>query len=420
MEVIELGPVAVPSSRAGGRAAFAGLVIVLVGLIGLARFPGHRETAPNSSIGPSASPPATTRTAPSATPYPWAWAGVELEGYGRGASVENLWVLGDRFVAEIETDEGPDGGPYGPVASVLLTSSDGLAWSDIDLDLPVEGFSIAAGAVADKRLWVLGSTGAADSARWQFWSTDDGSWRHEADPVGLVAGPARVTALAYHGGCMADADCPAAGWVAAIDSAASGEQLRTSGGGRSWRPVEVSGEAGFQMIGLTFHRDRWFAAGSATSGATVVLTSIDRVHWSSAVVATSGTSGRDIAAGVAGVVVVGLEEVQGDRRPRVWLSTDGESWIRMSGETPFGRAPAPMDHVTATDQGYLAITTATGDAWISTDGEHWRDLPAFEAGTGNAVKAIAAAGDVLVAAGHSSAGRPTFWAASLSDLLGVP
>ncbi len=115
---------------------------------------------------------------------------------------------------------------------------------------------------------------------------------------------------------------------------------------------------------------------------------------------------------------MGTEENQGSRLPRVWLSSDGEGWVRVSGETAFGRAPAPMDHVTVTAHGYLAMSGRTGDAWISTDGEHWRNLSTVVPGPGDEVRVIASAGDVLLAAGRSTAGRPAFWAGRLSRLLG--
>jgi hypothetical protein len=150
---------------------------------------------------------------------------------------------------------------------------------------------------------------------------------------------------------------------------------------------------------------------------TLALTSDDRVRWSADLVSTGASSGRAIAAGVAGVAIVGTEDVQGDHRPRVWHSTDGVEWHRFAGEVLSGRAPAPMDLVTATTRGYLAMTAAAGDAWLSTDGGSWLDFPAFEGGTGNAVRSVATAGDIVVAAGRSGAGRPAFWRTSLSDLV---
>jgi hypothetical protein len=424
-EVIDLDPVR-PSAR-GPRVGtiFTGAFLVLVALIGLAGFPPGIREATTPADG-TAKPPTSVATVAAetiapATPDASAWATIELHGYGRGATVENLWSLGDLFVAELETDEGPDGGPYGPVLSVLMTSTDGLGWDRIDL--PAREFIVEAGTVEAGRLWILGYEGLAEDAPLQLWSTDDGTWRHEADPEGLVERPERVTAFEYRSTCETDADCLAVGWVAAIAEAQPGaDRLVVSDDGRSWAASEPGEERELSIIGIEYTRRGWIAAavapGESGLGVTIVLRSDDRLTWSTNLVTTSRGGGRDIAAGVAGIAIVGTEENQGSRLPRVWLSSDGEGWLRVSGETAFGRAPAAMDHVTATAHGYLAMSGRTGDAWISTDGELWRNLSTFVSGPGDEVRVIASAGDVLLAAGRSTAGRPAFWAGRLSRLLG--
>jgi hypothetical protein len=403
------------------------MVVLLVGLIALAGFPpGVRERLAkpaDASVAPRASGETANRQSAPPTPRdPLSWARIEIRGYGRGATVENVWALGDRFVAEIESDEGPDGGPYGPVSSVLVTSTDGLAWTNVAL--PAADFVVEAGTVVDGRLWVVGYAGPADAALWQLWSTDIGTWRHESDPVGLVDGPARVTDLAYRGRCTTEEDCRAVGWVAAVARVSSDvHDLHVSDDGRAWTAVDLGDERAMWIVGIAHARGRWIVAGvqrpsGSDRGATVALVSRDRVAWSANVVSTVEHGGRDLTSGVAGLALVGTERVGERLLPRAWLSSDGAAWLQVDADAVPGRTATAMDHVTRTEDGYFAMSSSTGDAWVSTDGALWRNVPVFVAGPTDVVRAIAAAGDVLLAAGRSTAGRPTFWSASLSVQLG--
>ena len=427
VEVIDLDPPAPPARGQRSGFLFAGFLTVLVTLIAVTGFsPGRDTTAPgNESPDPRASgapadAPTPRVTNPLATPGASTWTAVDLRGFGRGAGVENLWALGDRFFAEIESDEGPDGGPYGPVSSVLVSSENGLEWDRVEL--PVSEFVVEAGTVEAGRLWILGYVGHSGDAPLQIWSTDGGTWRHESDPLGLAAPPERVTAVAYRSACEADGACVGVGWVAVVGGPSGGDRLVVSADGRTWASVELSVELGLSVVGITFHRGRWVAAaaGLAASGHPVilVLTSHDRRRWSSQVVAASADDGSDIASGATGLAIVGMEPVQGSRLPRAWLSADGEMWRSVSGETLAGRAPAPMDHVTATARGYFSMNRSSGDAWLSTDGRTWRNVIAFVPSAGDQVRAIASAGDLLLGAGRTSAGRPVFWVGSRSIEVG--
>ncbi len=423
-ELVELESIS-PRGGAGPMRTLFGIgVLALVALIAFAGLPGDPpETTADASAAPrGSSGPFAAVTAPPVTPGPWAWSSIELRGFGRGAGVENLWALGDVFVAEIENDLGPDGGPFGPITSVLLTSTDGLEWSRAAL--PADEFSVETGTVADGRLWILGYTGVVTAPHWEMWSTDDGEWRHEGDPVGLVDGPARVTALAYQGACEPDGDCGAVGWVAAVapTGSARDDQLRVSVDARTWVAIDLPDVSALSIVGVAFHRGRWVVAAIPApagpgQGTTIALTSHDRVRWTSSVVSALAGGGRDLGSGVGGLALVGVEVAEGRRLPRIWLSSDGVGWLRLRAGMAPGRTPVSMDHVTSTDHGYMALQGSSGDAWISTDGEFWCNLPAFVAGPADAVRAVAAAGDVLLAAGRSTAGRPTFWAGSLSVQL---
>jgi hypothetical protein len=422
-EVVDLGPVDPPARGPRPRTVFAGVVVVLLGLIGVAGLPAgglgpEAPSGPTSGAPRSSAPGVVAHPTPDVTTPPWGWTTLEIAGYGRGSTVEHLWVLGDVFVAEVKTDEGPDGGPSGPLSSVLLTSTDGFEWTQAEL--PAVGFVVAAGTVANGRLWVVGHVLTADPPRWQLWSTDDGTWRHEADPAGLVDGEGTVTALAYRSECLPDEDCRAAGWVAATRSSGLSrpDELRISKDGRRWTIVDIPDEPSLSVFGIVEHAGLWVVAGARLrdgrdAGVTVALTSTDRQAWSATVVASDGAGGRGLSAGIDGLVIVGYRLIGDEAVPRGWTSIDGRHWLAFRPNTALGRMPTQMDVVAPTEGGHVAVS-GTGDAWISLDQGLWLNRPAFDAGPADAVRAVAAAGDILVAGGRSTAGRPTFWVGSLA------
>lgn len=433
VEVVELGHIGPPRHWPGPRPLLAGGVVILAGIIIVAGLPAGL-TQPTAGTPPPTqterSQPAVVATAtssvPPGTPFPWTWALAELRGFGRGATVTNVWPIGDTFVAEIETDDGPDGGPYGPVRSVLLTSGDGTRWTN--LDVPTDGYTIETGTVVGSRLVVVGWVGATEDRAWQVWSIERGTWQREPDPIGLVGKRERVIEIAIAGECGPDGRCDA-GWVAVVGvDGSSEEDLRVSTDGIRWTRPTLPLDDPASLTGIAWRRGTWFVIASyfhrccSLQVFTDVLASDDRRTWTATHISATNGGGRDLTAGVGGLALVGViqEAPQEARVPKVWLSGDGVGWLEGPGGVLPGRAPAPMDFVVATDHGYAAMSAATGDAWISTDGEFWRCLPAFNAEQGDTVLALAYANDTLVAGGRSSTGRPTFWSTTLSALLGVP
>jgi hypothetical protein len=229
-----------------------------------------------------------------------------------------------------------------------------------------------------------------------------------------------VTALAYHSDCLPDGDCRAAGWVAATRSSefSSPEDLRISDDGRSWTIVDIPDEPSLSVLGIVVHGGLWVVAGhrlhdGGDAGVTVALTSPDRQNWSGTVVASDGAWGRGLSAGVDRLAIVGYRRIGERAVPRGWTSIDGRQWLAFRPDTALGRMPTQMEVVAPIEGGHVAMS-GTGDAWISLDAELWLNRAAFDAGPADAVRALAAAGDILIAAGRSTAGRPTFWVGSLS------
>ncbi|HXG25783.1 MAG TPA: hypothetical protein VNL94_02895 [Candidatus Binatia bacterium] len=406
-----------PSARRAQLVAI-GTVIAIGGAILVAS--GNPGRTPNASPGPGATVPVAVAT-PAPSRAPWTWDPIELRGYGRGATVEGLWVVGDRFAAEVETDDGPDGGPYGPVASALLTSTDGRNWEQFEL--PVPGFLVEAGVVVDGRLVVYGHDGTPE-ARWQAWSTVDGEWRREPDPVGLAIGPARVEALAW-GGCHGDAPC--AGYVAGVteDVSSAFEELRISEDGISWWVPEVEDIGPYSVRGVVWQGGRWHALvvqRSTPPGSTItgVLTSTDLQTWEWAEIAALAGGGRGIAASEDRVVIVGAEEMRGVRSPRAWL-WDGTTWELVAPDVLPGRQPTGAELVLSTEPGFVSLSAFNGDAWLAIPGLGWQGRVVIEATPGDAVRTLVTNGEVIVAGGRSAAGRPTFWTGDLDALFeGLP
>jgi hypothetical protein len=245
--------------------------------------------------------------------------------------------------------------------------------------------------------------------------------RQEADPVGLLDGPAIVRDIAYQSACEPNGDCRATGWVATVagDAITPIEELRVSEDGRSWESIELVDEGAVSIVGVAFHQGRWVVItdqprAGRDDAPTTAWTSRNLTRWSPTPVPSVEGGGRDLAAGGAGFVLVGTEQVDDRPFPRAWRSSNGDGWLELQTLVPSGRVPRAIHHVVSTDLGYVAMSGTHGDAWISGDGEDWRHLVAFAGDQSTWVGDVVSAGDVLLAGGRSSAGRPTFWSASLA------
>lgn len=429
VEIVELGEVAPPRRGPGaqwlgvaGIAVLFGLVVV-VGLPGLPS-PFDQSATAGPTDGARSAPPIVFETGgPGPSPFPWAWTEFELRGYGRGSSVANVWALDGLFVIEVETDEGPDGGPFGPVSSVLLASEDGTTWTDDRVDLPVPGFVVDVGAVAGGWLAVLGRPDGEASR--QAWVTRDGTWTRLGDPTARELLEGRVDELSFTG-CGSDGDCRGAGWgaVVGVEGSHEWEELLLSTGGIDWMPPGLRFGAA-SLIRLTVADGIWYAV--VTHGGsdgdrpvTDLLTSSDLVTWSAQRVAMAGPGARSLAVGTAGPLVAGNVAQGAGVAPRAWVRSTGGAWFDVSPRMLPGRAPASMDFVIATSEGYLAMSASTGDAWRSADGVTWDNRPAFHAEPGDTVRAIATTGDVVVAGGRTASGRPAIWHTVLFTQPAIP
>lgn len=433
VEVIELGPI--PPSTAADRAkvAFVGGIVILAGLILAAGPRPAVSELPDDPTAPSSTRPLLADSSTTPTRFPWAWTADELRGYGRGATVTNLWTLGDRFVAEIESDEGADGGPYGPVSSVLLMSTDAVTWTD--LARPAADFVVEAGTVVAGRLVLLGWTGDADSAAWQLWSTDGATWRQVSRPQGLIPRPEGEIHLAYSDACLSEGSCGGRGWVAtfAIAEPLVDDAVYVSRDGRAWTTAPFLFEPPASIMGVVAHHGVWFVLGRqrdfgqgvGRATRTGVATSADLTSWTWTEIADlAGSSGGDAiasagdalsasGAGVDGLAVVGAEERGGQRMPRAWILTTNGAWAKIGVESLAGRTGTGMDLLTWTAAGWAGMNAATGDAWFSDLGLGWLPQPAFEAELGDTALALASTEKIIVAGGRSAAGRPVFWRTSI-------
>ena len=133
----------------------------------------------------------------------------------------------------------------------------------------------------------------------------------------------------------------------------------------------------------------------------------------------------DVAAGPAGMVVAGGENVWGEIRPRLWFSANGEEWTSVDGG-PGGpldttgeetvRAVAPMGEGFVAVGSRLVDNEQDGMAWYSADGETWEqlDTPTLGGPGRQEVASLTAFDGGLVAGGMSDVngdgrGEPVIW-----------
>ncbi|MFP3899616.1 MAG: WD40/YVTN/BNR-like repeat-containing protein [Acidimicrobiia bacterium] len=142
-----------------------------------------------------------------------------------------------------------------------------------------------------------------------------------------------------------------------------------------------------------------------------------------------------VASGDGGTLVAGAESAWGEVRPRLWLSTDGETW-----ETVDGGAGGPLDgtgsetlrDITAYGDGFVAVGSRQveneqdGLAWYSPDGRSWEEVPADTLGGPGrqALLSVVATGGELVAGGYAvdddGEGRPVVWRSTDGTGWGQP
>lgn len=133
----------------------------------------------------------------------------------------------------------------------------------------------------------------------------------------------------------------------------------------------------------------------------------------------------DVTAGEGGALVAGGESAWGDVRPRLWFSSDGETWSSVDGG-PGGPLDVTGEEsvraVTPYGTGFVAVGTRDlegeqdGAVWFSRDGTTWEQVDVPQMG-GPGRQSVLAAGTadngIVVAGGYvadgSGQGKPAIW-----------
>jgi hypothetical protein len=289
------------------------------------------------------------------------------------------------------------------------SGSSGTSWT------PVPGFpdaggstlgGVAAGSASFVAVGQAPASGETNHAA--VWTSADGkAWTRVADDPsfsmrlmnGVAAGPS--------------------GWMAVGGSCGNGEcfdeSVWTSADGQTWHPaallpvearyygvshVVVAGGPGWIVGGWLVGGDPndrrpgiWTTAdGSSWIEATVTLPSDGSLHGSLSGLAVG--SGTDVA--------VGLVQSDTSRSAAVWTSTDGKTWSPAAADASF--SGALMNSVAAGGPGFVAVGKDDNGAavWSSTDGASWKEEPAVPGAAGAQMLAVSASGGRFVAVGYDS------------------
>ncbi len=191
--------------------------------------------------------------------------------------------------------------------------------------------------------------------------------------------------------------------------------------------IAVTGQAavdGVQLYDVVWTGSRFVATGSALDDSTAFVESADGATWHRWPGGSPAGIPLHLAAGPPGVVAVGSI----DDRPASWFSPDGQTWTVKVDPFPAGRIGS--DRVTATDvvatnSGWLAVgrqdplcnsncstTPVRALAWMSKDGLSWRRVTGQRAFEDGAINAVARTGSGFVAGGmtkDNAAGHAAFW-----------
>jgi len=426
----------------GGRDAFrrgpAGWLLPLIGMLVLGAIWSFRGEV-TQDAGPADDLEAvelvtTTTTLALEGDLSSGWIAIDLPG--EGAIVE---ILSSRFgLFAVGTD--------GDQAS-LWRSSDGIIWdlvgtengafagSEINALVETESGLVAVGAWTD----TTAREPEADRVYGRerrlpaVWLSVDGeTWeRIPDDLIGRSAGDNSPTLEARRLGSMNDVvvwegQLVAVGWSSSADH--QGAAWFADLDGRSWKPatrgLAGSGKAFTEVSSISVVDRGLVAVGSILSRPSVWL-SHDSMTWSVAYPDALGTQRHDrpveVTAGTAGLVAIGAHQqltgnfVEPARAYSViWLSRDGEDWLRLEPEELAG---VVLEDVIAEDPWLLAVGAhAVGmserpGVWYSATGAEWKaiDLGTEDHQWGDSkVHAIVRGGPGLVAGGTLE-GRPEVW-----------
>jgi hypothetical protein len=280
-----------------------------------------------------------------------------------------------------------------PGGGALHFRPKGGSWSEatgIDVfPVPRHAFSINALVRAGGRFLAFGKDISAEpSGGSALWMSPDGrSWERQPDPRQVFANGSVVAAVEFRGlvvaaGTRRDArdEQVAAVWVSP-DAGATWERVGDD------NPAFYVGHP-TQMFGIGLG-----AGGVVAVGLTYDSNTIDAHAWYSAdgrnwkrgsePPAWSGPGDQvlDRACPLpdGGVVVLGSNEVHGDRDVMAWVSADGASWEPGDpGGTMRGPGDQRVDSCSPTSSGVLAVGDVSGPGgfdsvvWSSTDGRTWQ------------------------------------------------
>ncbi len=321
----------------------------------------------------------TSTTPPPPTGGSLVWKGLQGAAFaaeGEQAMTSIVEAPWDGFVAGgFDTSSGDRDGS-------IWTSEDGRKWRRMTPGQPLEGAgdqqinSIANFAGEAVAAGTDSSTGDPDAALWR--SSDGSHWESVLGPA--LPGTSEIRRLTNITGSR----LAAAGWQS------TGGKRGQEGAVRIFAstldpvaPVLVGG-AGDQRINrvvqLKNQGGRLVAVGFADGDAGVWV-SDDGHSWAGVNAAALGGEGDqeilDAALFASGVVAVGTETVDGEKKGVAWLSANGDSWTRAP--DPEGVLAGPLNRVFSLDRlskGFPSLVaggSAQGDAavWTSNDGVGW-------------------------------------------------
>jgi hypothetical protein len=172
---------------------------------------------------------------------------------------------------------------------------------------------------------------------------------------------------------------------------------------------------GYQLLNaVRFGGPGLLAVGVDSSGTDAdgaLWVSKDGESWDRVVESRFGGPGaqgfHDVAAGVAGIVVVGVDSPDGNIDAAAWFSSDGRSWERVQSPSFRGQEQEEMLTVVATATGYVAagfaVTGPEADAavWTSPDGQSWTRVedPALSEDGTQRIYSLVVTPDGIVAGG---------------------
>jgi hypothetical protein len=208
-----------------------------------------------------------------------------------------------------------------------------------------------------------------------------------------------------------------------------------SGDGRAWerRDVEGGSDAGASMAAATYVGDSLLVAGQVardgdSDRSDAALWTPDGNGWSQVTPAEMGGEhdqwAFDVVSSDAGTLVAGGEIAWGDVRPRLWFSSDGDSWSSVDGgpgavfdET----GEESIQAISPVGDGFVAVGwrdvdgELDGVAWYSPDGQSWErvDAPSIRGAGRQSLQSLTTVDGTLVAGGFLDNGpgpaQPTVW-----------